>query len=107
MNRYWILTAAHCVDERVRVDVIVGEHNKHLHEGPEQWFLNVPKDNVHVHEFYNQPFRLRNDIALIRLKTPIIFNDNVQPVCPPQPAQNYIGRTIVVSGWGKDSNGKL
>ncbi len=105
MNHYWILTAAHCVKEsNDRIHVLLGEHDISVKEGVEQAFNGVLE--VHVHEYYGQMFSSHNDIALIRLKSPIEFTDDVQPVCPPQPTESYIGKTAVVSGWGRNSTSK-
>ena len=42
---------------------------------------------------------ITNDIGVIRLKRPIIFNEYAQPVClPTNPVP--VGKTIFASGWG-------
>ena len=105
MNHYWILTAAHCVKEsKDRIHILVGEHDLLLNEGVEQKFHGILE--VHVHESYGHIFSNDNDIALLRLKSPIEFTDNVQPVCPPQPTEAYFGETAVLSGWGRNSSRK-
>ncbi len=101
MNHYWILTAAHCVgDSNDRTHVFLGDHDLQVTDPVEQVISGVRE--IHVHESYGQLFHLHNDIALIRLKSPIEFTDDVQPVCPPQPTENYIGKTAVISGWGRN-----
>ena len=51
-------------------------------------------------------FRINNDIALLRLSTDVVFNDNVVPAClPTDPNQLYVDQQAVVSGWGTTSFG--
>ena len=43
-----------------------------------------------------------NDIALLKLKSPLVFNQNVQPACLPPSIDYYpVHKTCFVSGWGK------
>ena len=42
---------------------------------------------------------ITNDIGIIRLKRPIIFNQYVQPACLPTGPVN-IGRSVWATGWG-------
>ncbi|WP_236716970.1 serine protease, partial [Vibrio alginolyticus] len=44
----------------------------------------------------------KNDIALLRLKTPLDFNENVQPVVLPPADKVYTGK-VVLTGWGSVS----
>ena len=65
-------------------------------------------ESVTLHKDYNYN-PLYNDIAIIKLKTPLYFDENVQPTCLPDlsfiPEENEnIG---FVSGWGSISERKL
>ena len=52
-----------------------------------------------MHEQYDK-IRVNNDIALLKLKTPIRFNRNVKPICLPD--KDLFGDPIcVATGWGK------
>ena len=56
-----------------------------------------------VHPGYDSVKRL-NDIALMQLKVPAVWNDFVQPVCVPSADGNqFIGVLATVSGWGSIS----
>ena len=46
-----------------------------------------------------------NDIALLRLKHPVIYQPNIIPICLPTIDDNYIGKSGVVTGWGRLSEG--
>ncbi|KAG9276296.1 complement C1r subcomponent-like [Astyanax mexicanus] len=98
----WLMTAAHNLErvnftkENVMVyvgDVLVSEIVKHR---------PLPVSSLHVHpEYKNNDMCLNfdNDIALIKLSSPITFNSNVMPVClPPQDTElEHVGW---VSGFG-------
>ena len=48
-----------------------------------------------------------NDIVILKLKTALTFNDNVQPACLPAStfAPDTTGQKCYVSGWGTLSSG--
>ena len=74
----------------------LGEHHRGVTEGREQ---NIPVEKIILHEHFNNT-NLQNDIALIKLKRPILFNSHVSPICLP----NFdfpTGTTCYVTGWGK------
>ncbi|KAK3877559.1 hypothetical protein Pcinc_017730 [Petrolisthes cinctipes] len=72
----WVLTAAHCTDGGEYVDVVMGAHNIRQNEESQ---VTVRSDTLMTHEDYNS-FSLHNDIGLIQLPSPIIFNDNIRSV---------------------------
>ncbi|KAH8024040.1 hypothetical protein HPB51_020798 [Rhipicephalus microplus] len=41
------------------------------------------------------------DLALLRLYEPVPFQDNVIPVCVPDTNDTFVGRSAVVTGWGR------
>jgi len=51
------------------------------------------------HEYYD-PDRINNDIAVLRLPSPLTFNNYVQPVCLPS-SPIPAGTNCVVTGWGE------
>uniref|UniRef100_A0A3B1JTB7 complement subcomponent C1r n=1 Tax=Astyanax mexicanus TaxID=7994 RepID=A0A3B1JTB7_ASTMX len=98
----WLMTAAHNLEvenltkENVKVyvgDVLVSELMKHQ---------PIPVESLHVHPGYkNNAMRTNfdNDIALIKLSSPITFNSNVMPVCLP-PQDTKLENNGWVSGFG-------
>lgn len=54
---------------------------------------NIVVDGIISHEFYNSQ-NMKNDIALIHLKTPLSYNRWVRPICMPE-----IGRTSMNKDW--------
>jgi secreted trypsin-like serine protease len=108
ISRRWIMTAAHCLVNKIasRIQVVVAGH-----------LLSVPpfKRNVFAvkrivrHRFYN-PTIIDNDIAFLRLKRMIPLRmyrrtRNVRPICLPNTTDFYENNTALVIGWGRTVNG--
>lgn len=60
---------------------------------------NCYVDDIIVHEKYMKP-DLLNDIALLRTKLPIQFNDRVQPIVYTREEVSP-GETLQATGWGR------
>ncbi|XP_071526051.1 trypsin-1-like isoform X2 [Panulirus ornatus] len=103
ISHQWILTAAHCVFD-VSPDVlkvVIGEHNW-LND--QETTVTERRTVVEIiwHEDYD-PDTFDNDVALMRLKEPIVFpSDNkIAPVClPVDDDDDYTGVDATVTGWG-------
>jgi len=100
-----ILTAAHCLkyyDNRLQAklpskfQVIAGDHDQLENEGTEQ-VRNVT--HLFLHEDYDSETN-QNDIALMILSSPLVFNRYVQPIDYPKSPTEFSGMGIV-SGWGR------
>ncbi|XP_066115429.1 transmembrane protease serine 2 isoform X2 [Saccopteryx bilineata] len=96
----WIVTAAHCVEEPLN--------------NPRYWtaFAGILRQSF---MFYGSGYRVEkvishpnydsktknNDIALMKLQTPLTFNDKVKPVCLPNPGMMLEPKqSCWISGWG-------
>lgn len=101
----WVLTAAHCFPERNRVlsrwRVFAGAVAQTSPHG-----LQLGVQAVVYHRGY-LPFRdpnseeNSNDIALVRLSSPLPFTEYIQPVCLPAAGQALVdGKICTVTGWG-------
>lgn len=95
LSNEWILTASHCVagQSPSNVEILVGTNS--LREGGQ--YYNIEK--FIMHEKYNQP-QFANDIALIKLKEPIEFNDRVKPI---ELGKDEVedGAELKLTGWGR------
>ncbi|XP_055748569.1 elastase 2 like [Salvelinus fontinalis] len=97
----WVLTAAHCISSRT-YRVNLGKHN--LAE-TEEGSLAVGVAKIIVHEKWN-PLFIRNDIALIKLETPVTFTDSIMAACLPE--AGFIlphNESCYVTGWGRTVTG--
>ncbi|XP_059208094.1 transmembrane protease serine 2-like [Centropristis striata] len=99
ISPYWILSAAHCF-----------QHDS----GPESWTVRSGdvslskmrlKDGntvnkIITHQQYNQETH-DNDIALLKLDTPLTFSRTVRPVCLPNMGVDLsAGQRAWITGWG-------
>ena len=91
----WVVTAAHCVDGRPRrISVELGQHDKRTRAIKKSISKRVSHPN------YNKD-TVDNDIALLKLKSPVKFNEYVQPIClPSSRAGTFANSRATVAGWG-------
>ena len=57
------------------------------------------------HESYGSPSGNSFDFALLKLKSPVTYNDYISPVCLPRANNDFEGHLATVSGWGTTSSG--
>ncbi|XP_076019527.1 chymotrypsin-like elastase family member 2A [Genypterus blacodes] len=98
ISQEWVLTAAHCISSGRQYRVALGKHNlKETEEGAV--FMNTA--TIVVHEKWN-PFFIRNDIALIKLETPVTFSEAVMAACLPAAGVALPhNEPCYVTGWGR------
>uniref|UniRef100_A0A8C8VIK0 Peptidase S1 domain-containing protein n=1 Tax=Pelusios castaneus TaxID=367368 RepID=A0A8C8VIK0_9SAUR len=92
MNKDWVLSAAHC---RRVATVVLGEYNLRQPDESEQ---RKTAAKLIPHPNYN-PSTKDNDIMLIKLTTPVQFNNNVYPIALARSTASP-GTICLVSGWG-------
>lgn len=61
--------------------------------------LQVLADTVILHPDYD-PKTLENDLALIKLKRPVPFREDIQPICLPAFNEDFTGLDGYATGWG-------
>jgi secreted trypsin-like serine protease len=105
----WVVTAAHCMADvplkaggipvnPAGLTVTAGDHNIRVAESTEQ-IIDMAKI------FVNPGYALGNgdnDIALIKLATPVTFNEQVQPIALPGSTETVPAK-MIASGWGQTS----
>uniref|UniRef100_A0A672YHJ8 coagulation factor Xa n=1 Tax=Sphaeramia orbicularis TaxID=375764 RepID=A0A672YHJ8_9TELE len=101
LNRFFILTAAHCMNQSRHIHVIVGEFDRLVNHGNEA-VHNVEAVLIH-HQYQSNTYH--NDIALMKLATPIRFSRYILPAC--LPTHNFAEKVLMkqdvgmVSGFGR------
>ncbi|XP_055910850.1 uncharacterized protein LOC129945216 [Eupeodes corollae] len=106
ISNQWVLTAAHCTDSIVSVDVHLGMFDRLNRYEEGQKVIRVARANIIVHEHWN-PSSVQNDISLIRLPYPVEFNEYIQAAQLPRligTPSNYVGVNSIASGWGRTSD---
>jgi len=115
INTWFVLTAAHCTNEKI-VEVVLGEWDVKSDPDCPTKDCDNPKvqrkeiDSITVHNGYNKE-NLLNDIALLKMKSEAKLNIFVQLVCLPLPKFNLPikfkpteNREATVTGWGRTTN---
>uniref|UniRef100_A0A3B3HJH7 Peptidase S1 domain-containing protein n=1 Tax=Oryzias latipes TaxID=8090 RepID=A0A3B3HJH7_ORYLA len=77
INSQWILSAAHCFKSTSNVVVSLGRITEQG-SNPHQVSLSVSK--IIVHPNYDSRTN-NNDLTLLKLASPVTFNDYISPVC--------------------------
>ncbi|XP_066504586.1 coagulation factor IXa [Hoplias malabaricus] len=105
LSQMWVITAAHCLEESKNKAyfVRVGEYNVSMKDSTEQ---DLEVEKAVVHTLYKPAVSLYNhDVALLRLRSPIRFSEQVMPIClgPKAFTESLLnsGSLAVVSGWGR------
>uniref|UniRef100_A0A3Q2YTQ4 Tryptase gamma-like n=1 Tax=Hippocampus comes TaxID=109280 RepID=A0A3Q2YTQ4_HIPCM len=98
INSEWLLSAAHCFIRNIPITAVLGLQSL---EGSNP--NNVSRSIVEViyHPNYN-PISYDNDVALVKLSSPVPFNDFIGPVCLAANGSTFLtGIESWVTGWGK------
>ncbi|KAH8245824.1 hypothetical protein KR038_003530 [Drosophila bunnanda] len=116
IHHHYLLSAAHCflgpeTRNAAQLRVVVGEHD--LASSFETFATRrYDLDALILHEQFSQANgQPRNDIALLRTRSPIVWSRHVGPACLPlQPAESgrklpLAGHQVVAAGWGTTSYG--
>uniref|UniRef100_U5ENX1 Putative trypsin-like serine protease n=1 Tax=Corethrella appendiculata TaxID=1370023 RepID=U5ENX1_9DIPT len=93
----WVLTAGHCVEKASSFDVRLGAV-KFSSDGNADGIV-IKATKYIRHEKYN-PLFAANDVALVQLPEKVTFSDTIQPVKISSGSDLFVGREVVVSGWG-------
>ncbi|KAM8938828.1 plasma kallikrein-like [Pelodytes ibericus] len=100
INNQWIVTAAHCVDSfnLPAFWKVYGGIVKLSDVNISTPSLEIEK--IIIHPLYSGAEN-GSDIALLKLKTPIVYSDYLQAIClPPQQNTLVIPNKCWVTGWG-------
>ncbi|XP_029797585.1 serine protease 38 [Suricata suricatta] len=100
VDEYWVLTAAHCFQKGRSTepfDVYVGLVDLRVAGSHTQWF---EVNQVIIHPTYQLLHPIGGDVALVQLKSRIVFSDSVLPVCVAPPDVNLQNAVCWATGWG-------
>ena len=112
INKYWVVTAAHCVldlDTADDIRVIMGEHNIETTLEPYNQ-IDRMLSKIKIHPFYNRKLQQQFtefDLALLKFDRPIEYTPNAIPVCLPELDYDFGGQDGWTTGWGDTEEGSL
>ena len=105
MSPIRVITAAHCcrAHNPATVSVLAGDYHRQGHNDPYEQEVKVA--HMLVHEEYNDR-NFFNDICLVFLDSPIVFNEYVGSVSlVEQGSEETPGHLCMVVGWGATTQG--
>ncbi|XP_005810913.1 testisin-like [Xiphophorus maculatus] len=105
INKKWVLTAAHCITDPTPSlwKAVLGQQNRRDKHMKTVVRRNIGK--IIVHPKFNQTTN-DNDIALLRLSSPVQFTDYIRPVCLAASGSRFNnGTDSWVTGWGNVAEG--
>ncbi|XP_077091021.1 ovochymase-1 isoform X2 [Siphateles boraxobius] len=99
LDLWWVITASHCFKRYKRASMwnaVVGMHD--LENANESCRQTIMVEKIISHKDYNQRTN-ENDIALVKLQSPLLFNECVRPVGI---LNHELGprENCTVTGWG-------
>ncbi|XP_040885431.1 tryptase [Toxotes jaculatrix] len=96
----WVLTAAHCIVTK-SPDAWTLYFGRETQSGPNVHEVNRTLTQVIVHPDYNNTL-FNNDIALMKLSSPVTFTDYIRPVCLASNSSQFYNSTLCwATGWGR------
>ncbi|GFQ82820.1 chymotrypsinogen A [Trichonephila clavata] len=103
INNRYVLTAAHCTfgPDKSQIVARLGEYDFNDPREPHDDYRVI---EVKRHGQYNR-LTLRNDIALLKLEKPVVFNEFIKTICFPEAEKNYMGDVATLAGWGHMDGG--
>ncbi|XP_067118273.1 elastase-1-like [Centruroides vittatus] len=109
INSLWVVSAAHCfkyLRDKTLWRIHLGNHNKFIKDEFESVryierliiYPGIEEDTFIITGKYD----INNDIALLKLNSPVKFNDHIRPVCLPQRNLIFTNKNkCFVTGWGE------
>ncbi|KAG5333776.1 TRYP protein, partial [Acromyrmex heyeri] len=104
INSRHVLTAAHCID-RFDVNKLIARILEHdWNSTGESKTQDFQIEKAIRHPSYSTT-NYDNDIALLKLKDAIKFQDSMRPVCLPEKVKTFAGKKGIITGWGAIKEG--
>ncbi|CAB0034980.1 unnamed protein product [Trichogramma brassicae] len=102
----YVITAAHCIRKlkKEQIRVILGDHDQFVTTDGQSIMRAVTK-MIPNRNFDTESYN--HDIALLRLRKPVLFSKTIRPVCLPSIGSNPAGKDGTVVGWGRTKEGGM
>ena len=104
-----ILTAAHCFYPPLPTSADYIEAGISVEASLDGQKISVEETIIHPMFNKRKGAIYDNDVAILKLKSPLTFNENVQPACLPHSSfmPENTRELAVISGWGRTSFGNV
>ncbi|XP_061502843.1 chymotrypsin-1 [Anopheles gambiae] len=105
LNDRWILTAAHCVDYTTPLYQTIQVGRADISRTEDESVYAI--EDVVIHPGYNPADSYIDDIALLKLRKPLVFSDQVQPVRLPKrffEIDVQESNLVTLVGWGRNAS---
>ncbi|XP_026207648.1 testisin-like [Anabas testudineus] len=103
ISNQWVLTAAHCIITNSTSPWTL-YFGRVTQSGPNVHEVNRTVSQVIVNPDYNNTF-LNNDIALMKLSSPVNYTDYIKPICLASNSSQFQNSTLCwATGWGRLGN---
>jgi len=101
LNEYWVITAAHCVENVSPTDLLLRLGEFDVSSEKETYpYLERRVQIIAPHPQFD-PRTFEYDLALLRFYEPIHYQRNIIPICIPDTNDTFVGRRGTVTGWGR------
>ncbi|XP_076843999.1 serine protease 33 [Brachyhypopomus gauderio] len=101
----WVLSAAHCFPNPRDISSYVIYAGRQSLNGWNPYMSMTRVTQVVVPYGYTDP-QLGQDIALVKLSSPVIWSDHIQPICVPDSDLVFQAGTVcTITGWGDIRDG--
>ncbi|XP_035453235.1 venom protease [Spodoptera frugiperda] len=94
-----VLTAAHCTRRWKAEELFVRLGEYDMKRTNDSRTYNFKVSEIRQHEAF-QIANYKNDIAILKLERPAVFNTYVWPICLPPPNLQLTDEPVTVIGWG-------
>ncbi|XP_067824011.1 complement factor B-like [Heptranchias perlo] len=99
ISKRWILSAAHCINDTVGMTSNITIWAGSIRRERQNIWQELTVEEVIIHENFSRPSEMNNDIALLKVKDPIIFSAHVRPVCLPCTKKSAQLLFSIVDNW--------
>jgi len=100
----WMLTAAHCVDFDSASQFRVELGALDLYDSPNVYEKTYAVAEIIIHQGWSpNAAGMPNDIALLRLASPVTLNNNIKVATLAEEGDSFLGEECVLAGWGMTS----
>lgn len=100
LNARWLLTASHCIEGSEPEEFLVEYGRTEIADGYNGTQV-VSVEKLIMHEKYDLTGQIENDIGLVKLASPIMWDVDFRVRLPLQGQYFPTGTPAVLAGWGR------